>query len=177
MLLLLLLISFLGTCGTVYYILYKYKYERKTSISLHVAIDKYSHGLYALGHFVGGLCFLLFSYKFFYIYHGSLMLLILAIIGFLVEQTQGFFPHNLRFGRIHTIGAYLMGVFMILLLVFAPSIVHLTNGWLVVYLSLGFIYLLTGLYAYFNRLKFYQAQLVFFSEFYLFLLVLLYGGK
>lgn len=175
--LLLLLISFLGTCGTVYYILYKYKYERKSSISLHVAIDRHSHSLYASGHFIGGLCFLLFTYKFFYIIHGSLALLILASIGFLVEQTQGFFPHNLRFGRIHTIGAYLMGMFMILILVFAPSVVHLTSGWLVAYMFLAFIYVLAGLYAYFNKLKFYQAQLVFFSVFYLFLLVLLYGGK
>src|SRR5688572_29749714 len=129
MLPLLLLISFLGTCGTVYYILYKYKYERKTSISLHVAIDKHSHGLYALGHFIGGLGFLLFAYKFFYVIHGSLALLALACVGFLVEQVQSFFPHNVRFGRIHTIGASLMATFMMLILVSAPSIIHLTSGW------------------------------------------------
>lgn len=120
---------------------------------------------------------MLFTYKFFYVHHSSLTLLILASIGFLVEQTQGFFPHNLRFGRIHTIGAYLMGLFMILILVLAPSVVHLSTDWLVAYMGLTFIYLLAGLYAYFNRLKFYQAQLVFFSVFYLFLVVLLYGGK
>ena len=110
--LLFLLISFLGTCGTVYFILHKHKLTRKTSISLHVAIDKYSHGLYAVGHFVGGFCFLIFVYKLFYIENNSSTILILA-----------------------------------------------------------------GLYAFFNKFKFYQAQLVFFSVFYLFLIVLLYGGR
>lgn len=176
MLIILLLISFLGTCGTVYYILYKYKYERKKSISQHIAINKYSHGLYAFGHFIGGLCFLLFAYKFFYITYGSLILLVLASLGFLVEQVQALFPHNPRFGKIHTVGASLMAFCMLLVVVLAPSVVHLTSGWLVIYAFLAFIYVAAGLYAYFNKVKFYQAQLVFFSVFYLFLLVLLYGG-
>ena len=49
MYLLLLIISFLGTCGTVYYILAKHEGERKTSISLHVAASKKSHALFAGG--------------------------------------------------------------------------------------------------------------------------------
>lgn len=176
MLPLLLLISFLGTCGTAYYILYKYKYERKTSISLHVAIDKYSHRLYAFGHFVGGLCFLIFAYKFFYVMYGSLILLLLACVGFLVEQVQAIFPHSVRFGKIHTIDAFLMATFMIIILMLAPIVVQITSGWSVAYISLICLYVLTSLCAYFNKVKFYQAQLVFFSVFYLFMLVLLYGG-
>lgn len=176
MLIILLLISFLGTCGTVYYILYKYKYERKKSISQHIAINKYSHGLYAFGHFVGGLCFLIFAYKFFYVMYDSLVLLLLACAGFIAEQIQSFFPQNVRFEKIHTIGAALMGISMVLVVALAPSIVHLASAWLVAYMCLVLVYVLTGVYAYFNKAKFYQAQLVFFSVFYLFLLVLLYGG-
>ena len=175
MFILLLLISFLGTCGTVYYILAKHEGERKTSISLHVAASKKSHALFATGHFIGGLAFLLFAYKFFYVQHGSTTLLLVAIVGFMVEQVQAFLPNNMKFEKVHTVAAFGMGLCMLVILALAPAVVKLTSGWLAVYIVLALIYLVAGLYAFFNKQKFYQAQLVFFSLFYAFLLVLIYG--
>ncbi len=175
MILILLLISFLGSCGTVFYILAIHKGERKSSISLHVAADKNAHALFAMGHFVGGLCFLIFSYKFFYVNNGSLVLLVLASIGFLVEQVQAFLPNNSRFEKIHTVAAVGMASSMGAILVVAPFIIGLSGGWLAVYIWLAVVWATAGVYALFNRQKFYRSQLVFFSVFYLFLLILVYG--
>lgn len=176
-LLLLLLVSFLGTCGTVFYILAKHTGERKTSISLHVAATKKSHALFAAGHFIGGLCFLIFCYKFFYVDNGSTLLLVLAALGFLVEQVQAFLPNNERFEMVHTIAAFGMGLCMIVILALAPSVVELNGLWLFAYVCLAIVYLSAAIYALLNKQKFYQAQVVFFSAFYIFLFILLYGGQ
>lgn len=177
MLPLLLFVSFLGTCGTVFYILAKHKGEHKSSISLHVAASKRTHALFAAGHFIGGLCFLIFSYKFFYVIHGSKTLLVVAFIGFLIEQVQAFLPDNSRFKKIHTVAAFGMAGSMALILVIAPFVVGLSAGWLVAYICLALIWAIAGLYAVLNKQKFYRAQVVFFSVFYLFLLVQLYGAN
>jgi hypothetical protein len=176
MLPLLLLISFLGTCGTVFYILATHQGERKSSISLHVAANKKSHALFAGGHFVGGLAFLIFCYKFFYVTHGSLLLLVLASLGFLIEQVQAFLPNNARFERVHTVAAVGMATFMGLILVVAPIVVRLNAIWLDAYICVALIWVLAGVYALLNKHKFYQSQVIFFSVFYLFLLILLYSA-
>lgn len=175
MLSLLLLVSFLGTCGTVFYILYKHRHDRKSSISLHVAEDRRSHAVFALGHLVGGLAFLIFTYKFFYIENRSSVILYMASAGFFVEQIQAFLPNNERFKKIHTIAAFSMAVFMIIILAYAPTLIILDASWLTAYIFLACIYVTAGVYAYINKQKFYQTQLVFFSVFYLFLFILLYG--
>ena len=176
MLPLLLFVSFLGTCGTVFYILANHKGVHKSSISLHVASSKHTHALYALGHFVGGMCFLIFCYKFFYVINGSLTLIVLASIGFLIEQVQAFLPDNLKFKKIHTVAAFGMAATMAAILLVAPFTVGLSAGWLAAYICLGVVWAIAGVYAVLNKQKFYQAQVVFFCVFYLFLFVLLYGG-
>jgi heme/copper-type cytochrome/quinol oxidase subunit 4 len=174
---LLLLISFLGTCGTVLYILFTHKGERKSSISLHVAASKKAHALFAAGHFIGGLAFLLFSYKFFYEETGSVLLMLLAGLGFAVEQVQAFLPNTKRFEKVHTVAAVLMGVFISLIVVTAPFIIPLSSIGKLCYVLLGLVLLSAGVYTLRNKTIFYRTQLLFFTGFYIFLLLLLYVGK
>lgn len=174
---LLLLISFLGTCGTVFYILFAHKGERKSSISLHVAASKKAHALFAAGHFIGGLAFLLFSYMFFYAETGSGFLMLLASLGFAVEQVQAFLPNTKRFEKVHTIAAVLMGVFISLIVITAPFIIPLSSIGKFCYALLGLILLAAGVYTLRNKHVFYKTQLLFFTSFYIFLLLLLYVGK
>ena len=95
----------------------------------------------------------------------------------MVEQVQAFLPNNEIFEKVHTVAAFGMGLSMLIILSIAPKVVLLDGGWLAAYIFLAIVYLSAGVYAAFNKQKFYQSQLVFFSAFYLFILILLYGGS
>jgi nucleoid-associated protein YgaU len=65
MLLALILLSFLGTNGPMLYFLHRLRHDRKPSVSHHMATSKRTNLVYALGHFVGGMAYLYFAYKYF----------------------------------------------------------------------------------------------------------------
>ncbi len=177
MYLILLTLSFLGTNGTMFYILFRNRLERKSSVSLHAAINNRSHATFALGHFIGGLVFLYFAYRLFYVDNGSLTLLAVSCIGFFAEQVQAFLPNKGRFVRTHTVAAVSMAASMTVLVFAALSVSRLDGSWLVAYVGLIVLLCASGAYALFNKHKFYQTQMLFFSVFYLFLLIFVYGSK
>jgi len=175
MLLFLVFISFLGTNGPVYYTLYKQRFNRKSSISLHVANNRTSQILFAAGHFIGGIAFLLFSYNYFCVEIGSETLFWLSILGVVIEQVQAFTARMGRFSKIHIVSASLMGVFISSIVLYAPFVIQLSAVALPVYILITVFLMVGGIYAYFKREKFYQAQVVFFFAFYPYLLLLVYG--
>lgn len=177
MYLILLTLSFLGTNGTMFYILFRNRFERKSSVSLHAAIDNSSHATFALGHFIGGLVFLYFAYRLFYLDNGSLPMMVVSCVGFFAEQVQALLPNKGRFVRIHTVAAVSMAASMTVLVFIALSVFKLDAKWLVAYVGLIALLCVSGAYALFNKHKFYQTQMLFFSVFYLFLLILVYGTK
>lgn len=174
MYLLLLLLSFLCTNGTMFYILFHHRNDRKSSVSLHASIDNRSHATFALGHFIGGLAFLYFAYRFFYIDNGSLLLLVLSCFGVLAEQVQAFIPHKLGLARIHSVSAAFMAIFISLIIFTAPFIINLEPKWLAAYKGLIALLCASGIRAIKNKPKFYQTQMLFFFAFYPFLLMLVY---
>lgn len=147
---LLLLVSFLGSCGTMFYILFRNRNDRKSSVSLHAALDDHSHFAFAMGHFIGGLAFLYFVYKYFYVDRGSLLLLVLAFFGVLFEQIQAFLPDKKSLSKIHTIAAGSMAVFISLMIFAGPIIFQLSTNWLIAYVSLIFLLCASGVYAVLN---------------------------
>lgn len=171
----LLLVSFLGTNGTMYYILFKHRFDRKSSVSLHAAIDNHSHSIFATGHFIGGMAFLYFAYEYFYLENESVFLWILACLGVLAEQAQAFIPDRRGFGKIHKIAATSMSGFILLIVLAAPLIIKLGTGWLIAYIGLIVLLCISGIYAIFNRHNLYKTQMLFFSAFHIFMLILLYG--
>ncbi len=173
--LLLLLVSFLGTNGTMYYILFRHRFDRKSSVSLHAAIDNHSHATFAIGHFIGGMLFLYIAYEYFYVDNESLLLLTLACLGVLAEQLQAFLPDRKDFKKIHKVAAASMAGFILLIVLTAPFIIKLGTAGLIAYIGLIALLCISGVYAVFNRKKFYIIQMLFFTSFYLFLLILLYG--
>ncbi len=172
---LLLLASFLGTDGTMFYILFRNRSDRKSSVSLHAAIDNHSHAIFALGHFIGGLAFLCFSYKFFYVDNGLKLLFALACFGFLAEQVQAFLPNKSRFVAVHTTAAVSMATFISIIVFLAPFSIHLSASWLVGYVGLIALLCLFGIRAILIKHTFYQTQMLFFCAFYIFLSILIYG--
>jgi VanZ family protein len=176
MLLALILLSFLGTNGPMLYFLHRLRHDRKPFVSHHMATSKRTNLVYALGHFVGGMAYLYFAYKYFYKDRGETLLFILSFFGVAVEQVQAFFPNNLVYKKIHTVAAVAMGAFIATILLSAPVLISLKTSWLIAYISLIFFLLGAGVYTIFNKNKFYRAQMLFFCSFHVFLFILLYGA-
>jgi hypothetical protein len=159
----------------MYYILFRHRNDRKSSVSLHAAIDSQSHAAFAIGHFIGGMAFLYFAYKYFYVDKASLYLLIVSCFGVFAEQVQAFLPNKRGLEKIHTIAAAFMATFISLIVISAPFIIELGTAWLAVYAGLVVLLCMSGVYALLNKNEFYKTQMLFFSAFYIFLLILLYG--
>ncbi len=177
MLLALILISFFGTNGPMFYFLYRHRHDRRPSVSHHMAISKETNLVYALGHFVGGMAYLYFAYRYFYEDKGESLLFILSLFGVIAEQIQAFFPNNADYKKVHTVAAVTMGAFITTILLAAPVLITLKTSWILAYISLVVILLGAGVYTLFNKGKFYRTQMMFFGSFHVFLFILLYGVK
>lgn len=177
MLLALILVSFIGTNGPMLYFLHRLKHDRKTSVSHHMATSKETNLVYALGHFVGGMAYLYFAYRYFYKEQGSTLLMVLSAVGVVAEQIQAFFPNNERYKKVHTVAAFAMGAFITCIVLLAPSVITLQTSWLVGYYLLVSVLCIAGIYTLFNKPKFYRAQMLFFCSFHVFLYMLMFGVK
>jgi fermentation-respiration switch protein FrsA (DUF1100 family) len=177
MLLAFIVISFIGTNGPMLYFLQRMKHDRKTSVSHHMATSKETNLVYALGHFVGGMAYLYFAYRYFYKEQGSTVLMMLSTVGVVAEQIQAFFPNNETYKKVHTVAAVAMGVFITAIVLLAPFEIPLYTSWLAAYFSLVSVLCIAGIYTLFNKPKFYRAQMLFFCSFHIFLFILLYGVK
>ncbi len=177
MLLTLIFISFIGTNGPMLYFIYRHRQDRKTSVSHHMAISKNTHLTYSIGHFVGGLAFLYFAYKYFYLEKGSSQLLYLSFVGFIFEQIQAIFPNNFVHEKLHTRAAVAMGVLISCIVLISPFLLELMPIWYLSYLCLVLALFVAGVYALFNKHRFYRTQMLFFGSFHIFLFILLYGVK
>ena len=177
MLLALIVISFIGTNGPMLYFLHRLKHDRKTSVSHHMATSRETNLVYAFGHFIGGMAYLYFAYRYFYQEQGSSFLMVLSVFGVIAEQIQAFFPNNETHKKIHTIAAFSMGAFISGIVLLAPIEIPLHTSWLVGYFSLVSALCVAGIYTLFNKPKFYRAQILFFCSFNVFLFILLLGVK
>lgn len=157
------------------YFLYKHRDDRRPSVSHHMAISNKTSTVYALGHFVGGMAYLYFAYRYFYLDKNSTSLFMLSILGVIAEQAQAFFPNRAPFTKIHTVSAVAMGLLITTIVLSAPIVIDLASTWLYVYISIVGVLFGVGAYTLFNKPKFYRAQMCFFTSFHIFLLILLYG--
>jgi hypothetical protein len=173
--LVLLFISFIATNGTYFYLLVSQKNIRKKSISHHVAERKRTHALFVIGHFVGGLTYLIFAYKFFFIDNDNLILFIFSLLGVIFEQLQAMIPARGKTEILHTILATLMSFFIGLIILTSPLFIELSTIAMILY-TLGILLLFSaGIYSIFNRSKFYYTQMIFFTMFYVMILILYFG--
>lgn len=108
-----LLLSFIFIFGVHSYLLISQKNERKWSISLHAAKNNATHALFVLGHLLGGTFFLLFAYSYFVTQYHSYILFGLSIAAVIFEYIQAFLPARDETDKPHTLAAYTMWAFYI----------------------------------------------------------------
>lgn len=121
-----LLISFICTNFMHSYLLYIQRKDHKPTVSHHAVLSRNTHLLYMLGHFLGGLFFLIFSYQFFYGRHHEIILFVISVLAVSVEYAQAITPAKGKSEPLHNVFALSMAMLMIILLIAAPLLLHVS---------------------------------------------------
>jgi len=104
------LISALIVNGMHGYLLWSQRDERKWSISVHASKDRRTYTIYLIGHFLAGLFFAIFAYRFFVTTHDVKWLFWLSLFGLVFEYVQALLPARGKTNNAHAVTAYAMFV-------------------------------------------------------------------
>lgn len=117
-----LLLSFVCANGMHLYLLHSQRNDRKMSISYHAVHSRKTYIVYILGHFFGGLFFLIFAYRLFYVEFGSETLWTISVLGVVSEWIQAITPAKNKYEIYHLVAAWSMALFMSILLFVSPIV-------------------------------------------------------
>jgi|GEM_PF-3373991 len=171
----LLLISFSVANSMHFYLLYRQRHNRKSTISYHAAKSRRTHTWYIAGHIVASTTFYVFARRFFISTPQSEILMTIAAIGWIADIIQAIIPAKGKAEKYHEIFAYVMAVSVILMGLLAaftipqPQIAELASRTLALCLALSIPISLIVKRKYFYRVQM-ISLLVFYVE--MFIIVL-----
>lgn len=171
-----LFISFSVANSMHFYLLYRQRHNRKSTISYHAAKTRRTHNWYIAGHIVASTTFYIFARRFFISTPHSEILIALAAIGWISDIVQAIIPAKGKAEKYHEIFAYLMAMSVILIGMLAafsipqPQITELVSRTLALCLALSIPISLI-----IERKYFYRVQMISLLVFYVEMFVIVLG--
>jgi len=140
------------------YLLFKQRSNRKWSISVHAVENKQSFRLYILGHVLGGVFFLIFAYRYYYLSQNLKQIFYIAVVAAVFEFIQAFIPAKGKTNALHSATAYIMWVSYILVSLVSYFALPMSDLKKVLAAPLLLVLVVLFIYVHFNlkRLYFYQ---------------------
>lgn len=144
------------------------------TVSYHAVLSRKTHNIYTLGHYLGGLFFLLFAYKFFYLEKGSVFLIVVTGFAVLAEGAQALVQAKGKTELVHNIFACSMALDMLVVLIAAPIILNTSGPKLLALFIIGIVIFLCIIFSIISKLKYlWISQMVYFFIFYVAMYILI----